>query len=32
MWASEIKSLLYQNGFGHVWVNEGFGDIEHNNS
>ena len=29
MWASEIKSLLYQNGFGHVWVNEGFGDIEH---
>ena len=28
-WASEIKGLLYRNGFGHVWVNQGVGDVEH---
>ena len=27
-WASEIKGLLYRNGFGHVWVNQGVGDVE----
>ena len=26
---SEIKGLLYRNGFGHVWVNQGVGDVEH---
>ena len=28
-WASEINGLLYRNGFGHVWVNQGVGDVEH---
>ena len=28
-WASEIKGLLYRNGFGHAWVNQGVGDVEH---
>ena len=27
-WATGIKNILYQTGFGHVWINQGVGETE----
>ena len=30
-WASIVKSLLYEHGFGNAWLNEGIGNPSHLN-
>ena len=28
-WASKIKNVLYEYGFGYVWINDGDGNSSH---